>query len=224
MELMRGVIWNLKYPVLILVLLQISCCDKKNQITECRGYINQPQLLKDFFIFKDSSYWVYESDLGDLDSIYSFGLKETSFWPHKITGSKNTPCYELIGYNQRSIFYDTTYTYELGAYYNSNPTNNSETQFSLTSGILKTNKREIRFVTFGIDSIWSETPVKGGYIEQYPTYDIKGKKYLDVIRLYYSPVNKFDWVKEIVYSKKIGIIQYLHEDGRTWSLKKVKLK
>lgn len=185
-----------------------------------------PQIMKDYFLFKDRSYWIYkDSATGILDSFWVEDYVKESYWPYKEAGTRKCPCYEVFNYKIKRNF---TYSFQkiyFESYFRNEGKENEQyyIRFDLKSNSTTYN-RENRFVTKGLDSIWNETPVFGGYIKQLKKILVNNLTYNDIQFLYYPNPNPSDWVRRIYYAKYIGAIKFEDEDGRVWELVNYKVK
>ncbi len=201
-------------------------CKKEPVPTECNGYMEYPQIMKDYFLFKDSSYWIYkDTATGALDSFWVLDYEKQSYWPYKEAGTRKCPCYEIFNYKIKRNSISKTQEIYLQSYYRNL---GKEKETYNAKFILRANnsvhKNEERFTTIGYDSIWNETPVEGGYIYKLSKIEVNSVTYNDIQFLYYPNPNPYDWVRRIYYAKYIGAIKFEDEDGRVWELVNYKVK
>jgi hypothetical protein len=200
-----------------------GCKDEEPQPTKCNGYIEFPQLLKDYFLFKDSSYWIYKDSVtGTLDSFWVIDYKKESYWPYRITGTRYCPCYEILEYKiKKSNYYKMERVFLQPFHFNT--VKESDQRYFVRFDLINNSnsqlfKTEDRFISIGIDSIFNETPNVGGYIYKLHQIEVNNKLYFDIQFLNYPNSNPYDWVHRIYYAKNIGAIKFEDEDGRVWEL------
>jgi hypothetical protein len=211
------------FLLLIFFLFAESCKDTK-KISSCIGYVEMPKMFKDYFLFQDSSYWIYKDSIsGDIDSIYSKEMRKEDLWPYKVVGTKDCPCYESYYYNFYSSFQGTQRV-KLQSYFSKNPIDLTKENFVYNITLANSNKIEDRFVTIGYDSISPETPVIGGYIKKLDSFEVGGISFGETLQLYYPSINPSDWVREIYYTRNIGITKFRDNYNHVWELIKYKIK
>mgnify|MGYP001273056805 CR=1 FL=1 len=208
----------------ILITLLYNSCKKEPK--SCVGFVPYPQMVKDYLLFKDSSYWIYkDSATGTLDSFWVKDYEKQSYWPYKETGTRDCPCYEEYKYKINRVFTDNVQEIRLQSYhYNKGKEKEKFYGEFVLRGINYFYRSEKRFSTVGYDSIWNETPVKGGYIFKLPKIEINNKTYIDIQFLNYPSPNPYDWVRRIYYAKNIGCIKFEDENGKVWELIRYKIK
>jgi hypothetical protein len=212
------------FYLLILPLVQVMSCKDTKKITACIGYVEMPKMFKDYFLFQDSSYWIYKDSIsGDIDSIYSKEMRKEDLWPYKVVGTKDCPCYESYYYNFYSSFQGTQRV-KLQSYFSKNPIDLTKENFVYNITLANSNKIEDRFVTIGYDSISPETPVIGGYIKKLDSFEVGGISFGETLQLYYPSINPSDWVREIYYTRNIGITKFRDNYNHVWELIKYKIK
>ena len=157
--------------IIIGILLNMSpgCDGCKKQPKNCNGYVAYPYKMKDYFMFKDSSYWIYQDSIsGDIDSFWVNNFNKEDFWPYKITGTKKSPCYEIIHYKIYRKLSDNHEEVELSCRFLNKGIESENYRFTNIYRMKNNDtKFAIRFSAIGYDSIQNETPVQGGYNLKY---------------------------------------------------------
>jgi hypothetical protein len=212
--------------LLILTLLFNGIGCKPDEIQKCNDIVEYSPIMKDYFLFNDSSTWIYKDSIsGILDTVISTNYLKNIIWPFKETGSKNCPCYETYYYRINSKFQETQ-VIQLDVIPQNNPVNYDKLFFEFEHGILRTqtNIWFPRFWGIGRDSIYHETPIESGLIYKFDSIYINSRKYYNVLILYYPKIEYSDNVKMIYYSKNIGVIKYIDLMDRVWELESYHIK
>ena len=225
MKLIKGFIRSSTHLFLVIALLQLSCCDKSKNITECQGYLEYPPMLKDICLFKDSSYWIYkEKNSGLIDSISTIGVWRDEHWPKKETGTKDCPCYEIFASGYKSSYYNLQYDFQMDAIYDGNPINRDRLSFQVIYRQNATSKSEYRFNTLGYDSLLQGVGALEAKYTKFKDVTVLGTKYNNPIYFYYSNPTPYDWIQSAYYVPHVGIVKYEHEDGKVWELVRYEIK
>ncbi len=212
----------------ILITLLYNSCKKEPK--SCVGFVPYPQMVKDYLLFKDSSYWIYQdSASGVIDSFWvSNNVSTNKDWPYKITGTKNTPCYENFGYRLNNMLNEK---YE-DIIFQSIAKSNDKIEkyghrFEVIFRLTKNNnyiEEEYRFNIKGYDSFSKYNSFGIGIIGKRKSMEIKNIEFNDILFVEYNPSNSNDWVKRIYYSKNIGCIKFEDENGKVWDLIRYNVK
>jgi hypothetical protein len=211
------------FLLLIFFLFAESCKDTK-KISSCIGYVEMPKMFKDYFLFQDSSYWIYKDSIsGAIDSTYINGLLREIYWPKKELDTKDCPCYETHSYNLNSSYLNVQNIF-LTSNFRKNPVDLTKLKYTYKIYLSGTEQQEKRFVTIGYDSISPETPVFGGYIDKLDSFKANGNSFGETLRLHYPSINPNDWVREIYYTRNIGITKFRDNYNHVWELIKYKIK
>lgn len=202
---------------LLAICVIFNACKKRNE--NCNGFVEYSSIMKDYLLFKDSSYWIYKDSVtGIMDTTEVFNYSRKDIWPYKETGNKDCPCYETFYYQLKSK-YQMAQVVQLSVIPMNNPVDRNGLIFEFDHGILdKSNKWFIRFVSKGDESIMNETPVESGYINRFDSMMVHNIVYKDIIYLYYPKIVYSDNVRNIAYAKNIGAVKYTDDKGRVWEL------
>lgn len=218
------------YILIVVVLNTARGCDGcSDEPKQCNGYVEYPQLMKDYFMFKDSSYWIYQDSIsGDIDSFWVTDFKRfDNEWPYYETGTKNTPCYEFIRYDIKRKLYPKLKerVYLNGIYQRNNLENLTSYYNTHELSYLGSNIKNARRITsYRRDSIRSETYYEDGFVIKLTNYKLRNFVFDNVLFLYYPNISSDDWVRKIYYSKNIGVIKFEDEYDKVWELIRYKIK
>lgn len=214
--------------IIISILLNMSpgCDGCKKQPKNCNGYVAYPYKMKDYFMFKDSSYWIYQDSIsGDIDSFWVNNFKKVDIWPYKLAGTRKSPCYEIIEYR---IYRKLNSNYEEVELSSSFSNNGAENERFYVDYYLRNDsnilKYETRFASDGYDAIDQDTLDLKGYNVKYKSIVVNNKTYNDVIFHYEPYYYSGHWIRNIYYAKNIGAIKFKDADGRVWKLIRHKVK
>ena len=219
---------NRVFLIFLLITCLYNSCKKEPK--NCVGFVPYPQMVKDYLLFKDSSYWIYQdSASGVIDSFWVSNNKSTNEdWPYKVTRTKNTPCYEVFGFKLNKMLNNK---YE-DVIFQPPAVSNEQLQkygnsFEVIFRLNKNNnyiKEEYRFYIIGYDSFDRYNSFGIGIIGKRKSMEIRNIEFNDILFVEYNPSNSHDWVKRIYYSKHIGCIKFEDEDGKVWDLIRYKTK
>ncbi|MHB1277624.1 MAG: hypothetical protein ACYC1Q_04435 [Bacteroidia bacterium] len=206
---------------LFLISLQ-SCRDKDEPEQECTPdktvYI--PAILKDYFHFKEGSWWVYayEHDTTIIDSFWVSVSGEN--FENNITRNHDYSkpfCFEFCGYSiQNKSTLDKEY-YSSSGIVNSYGNEPNQAQFNVLD-VAANGNYQYR-ITFSPDSSFVKIGPGNNITDLHQDTILFGRPYHEVIRCYYSGNPKqSDPYTEVLYARNIGKIQYTKQNGTTWYL------
>lgn len=207
------------------VLLFLFSCRSESKV-ECND-ANTIKILPhamDFFFFKTGSWWVYEEEnTKERDSIW-VALNEVT------TSNGPSAKYECqCGFGKcvqtaYLTFYNKEFNEIEGRAYIYSKINSSfrEGEYDILEGGMSVNNGYIDRMTYKHNMYVTEKYPNGIY-EDLPFIEVKGKKYSDILHLYYdiakSP-NIQDWMHEAWYAKNIYLVKFRKSDSTTWNLVK----
>lgn len=208
------------YTSLFLILQSSTCTktnDKKN--VDCtNNTMPLPQMAKDYFLFKNGSYWVYENTSNnDIDSFYvdDFTNRTGDNTQYKY-GNELNHCYEdysytisgkLLGKLSKSV-----YPFEPN-----NATDFNKQTFFISEFNSLTNQSYSRVYFIG-DKIFAAEDL-GGSINQFDSLSVNNYFYKNILQVT-NIVTGIDYTKQSIYAKNIGMIQFTTNDNITWILKR----
>jgi hypothetical protein len=199
---------NISKQCLIITLIastSLSGCKDRELHTD---YIDQK--LKEYCLFQEGSYWVYQNSNGDIDSLYLYQRKNnivedddrnyesidlqftTSYYPSDIFGMAASPF--LGGGGHLSEYWNSAYLTPMGGFF---------------------------FFSQPIDTPGLTTEVLAGTEETYTAYYeslIIGDSTYKEVRQYDFNMGNLLSRKTIYWAKGLGRVKYIDADGTVWNL------
>lgn len=212
------------FCICLLAFIFTTCHKEENLKCTEKNTIKVIQHARDFFYFKQGSWWVYEEETTKLrDSIWVEKTAENTYVPEG--GIQRTcncgwgKCEEKLGVR----FVNK----------NHNKTNNDRLfGYGIMSDIVEegTAIRSSGGHYFSLSDIRLAYDKHGNIVEPLPfdaslerinSMQIEGKTYEDIIRIYYQEgKGDGDWLEEGFFAKNIHLIKYRRSDSTTWNLVK----
>lgn len=202
--------------------LQSASCKKTDdKHTECvNNTMSLPQMAKDYFLFKDGTYWVYENvSTKELDSFYISGFTDR-------TGD-NTQFKDGKQLNRCHEFYDFSMNGNLigkitAVLYPFEPDNGKPFErqtFFIDEYNNKVTSQSFSKFTFIGDSLLRTDVVLESAISLADSLEVNGRFYYHIICQTNANLG-IDYARQSYYAKHIGLIQFTTNDNKTWVLKR----
>jgi hypothetical protein len=177
-----------------------------------------PQMAKDYFLFNNGSYWVYENtSTNETDSFYISNFRD-------FTGDNNifkyginlNKCYEGYDYKLFSKQFKR-FDVGIGPF---EPDNNKEfkNQLYFLNEYSELTQQLYSKIYFIGDSIYPSEEL-GGSISQFDSLSVNNYFYKNILQVT-NTVTGIDYTKQSIYAKNIGMIQFTTNDNITWILKR----
>lgn len=216
----------LMFTCLVFPVLQ-SCQEREAPDVPCspEKTVFIPAILKDYFHFKEGSWWVYayEHDSTIIDS----------FWVHTSSNSFDNNIVKHHDYSKPYCYEDCDFTLQHGStidkgFYSSTGVKNSRSNTPQTSFFnvidMEINGNTQYRVTYYPDSGFAKEGPAGNFTDLVKDTVLFGTLYPEVIRCYYAGNPKqVDPYTEVLYARNIGKIQYTKQNGTTWYLVRYKI-
>ena len=201
-------------------------CNRLDTSLKCSdaNTIKLPKDMLDFFYFKRGTYWVYQKDSTDqIDSVWvvddNMGTEDPKS-AKQDCGCGQGKCYQTAGCvfnstesvkaNRNMLIYKFFYSAIDPQHLSSNI---SETYFNGT-------EEYAAYHYYNNDTIL--LPNSHCVANKIHSYTNGNKIYNDCLYIKYDNT-VFNWNKEIIYSRNIGMIKYIKGDNTTWQLVRYKI-
>jgi hypothetical protein len=209
---MKTLIQLILFTSLLLLLQAVSCKRPDDKKLDCNNNTMQlPQMAKDYFLFKDGSYWLYKNTITqEKDSFYVIDFRD-------FTGNNNifkygnnlNKCYEGYDYKLFSIKFKRL-DIGIGPLEPDNNTPFKNQTFFLT-------QTSFQKITFIGDSLLRSDFVLGSTINLLDSLGVSGKFYYNIISQTNTNLG-IDYAKVSYYAKNIGLIKFTTNDNQTYEL------
>ena len=181
---------------------------------EPRPYVPVPQIFKDYTVFQEGTYWIFQNDSfpAELDSSYVAYAQCADEKEEELFSFDREFCHSKWVYlNEDWLQWAEAIHYRLEGdgyiYVNSERRKSDPSEFSnhlfLDSASMDTLRASFDF-----------TRIAG----RYDTLELNGKTYHDVIRVVREGSISYKPNRELYYARNVGIIKRILWDGNSWSL------
>lgn len=200
-----------------------TCRKEENLVCTDKNTVKIAQHAKDYFYFKEGTWWVYEEENSQIrDSIWlTDGSRHfENPWEYK----KYCHC------NKGKCIEAAYLTFE-NAQYNGSTGIECLYRYTITAGFTEgkagvsggngtkyfnTYESRLRYEN-GLPASPTEA---GGIVENLPSINIKGKEFKEIMHIYYPQEGVQDWLQEAWYAKNIYLVKFRLNDNTTWNLVK----
>ncbi len=200
------------------IFLLHSCEKPKSEPISCtNNTMLLPQMAKDYFLFKDGSYWVYQNIISkQIDSVYIVEFKNWTGDNNIFkNGNKLTKCYECYEYR---VFSSNTVNHRIGLF-PLLPDNSIDFKNQIF------NINEINSITgqlyprieFEGNSLLDTNYVLNGSVQIIDFLTIDTFEFSNVIYLK-NPNGGINWTINSYYAPNIGLIKFTTNDNQTYEL------
>jgi hypothetical protein len=216
---MKTLIQLILFTSLLLLLQAVSCKSPDDKKLDCNNNTMQlPQMAKDYFLFKDGSYWVYQNAINkQLDSFYISEFAERTGDNNQFKyGNKLTRCYEYYDYklNGDLIGRITCVLYPLLP---SNDRYYANQTFSYDEYNNKVTRQFFGKFTFIGDSLLRSDFVLGSTISMIDSFKINSDYYYNILSQTNTNLG-IDYAKQSYFAKNVGLIKFTTNDNQTYEL------
>ncbi len=180
----------------------VSICDSSNTIF-------LPQEVKDYFCFKEGSYWVYKDSIsGVFDSIWiKNAVIEIGNQP-----SMKKNCNEVYS----CVFSSLEYGGWICQIESVGP---KVVNDIFNFKFLNTNNGLLVYRFEYKDNAFIVNTAEGGVVSKMDSIDINGAVYKNILYLNYpNPVQRTEYYKTAYYSPLVGLVKCITQDGKVWEL------
>jgi hypothetical protein len=177
-----------------------------------------PQMAKDYFLFKNGSYWVYENTAtNETDSFYVDGFTDrTGDNTQYKYGNELNRCYEDCDYN---IIGTLVSKLNIGIFpFEPSNEDNFDKQLFFINEYNDLTKQSYTKLAFVGDSI-IKSDILGSQLLKFDSLQIGNIYYKNILQISNSILG-IDYTKQSIYAKNIGMIQFTTNDNITWILKR----
>ena len=176
-----------------------------------------PQMAKDYFLFKDGSYWVYKNTITQQqDSFYVSDFKNlTGDNSQYKYGNKLKRCYEFYSYKLSTTIGITIGIGILPSFPNNDLSFQNQPFFiNETNSITGQLYPKAEFVG---DSLYRTNYVLDGIVMIIDTIEIDTQTFNNVL-YFNNPNGGINYVTDSYYAKNIGLIKFTTNDNQTYEL------
>ena len=215
---MKNIVY-LCFAASMLLMLQASSCTKpENPKVDCTNNTTPlPQMAKDYFLFKNGSYWVYQnSTTNQFDSFYVDEFVDATGDNNQFqNGNKLKGCYEFYAYklNGGLIGKINCVLYPLLP---SNDRNYAEQTFFYDEYNNKVTGQSFAKFAFIGDSLLPTSNVLGSTINIMDSIGVDGVFFHDII--IQNSTTGVDYAQQSYFAKNIGLIQFTTNNNQTYEL------
>jgi hypothetical protein len=177
-----------------------------------------PQMAKDYFLFKDGSYWVYKNTITQQqDSFYVTDFKNlTGDNTQYKYGNTLKRCYEMYEYKMKGNLIGGMKCVSYPNFPNNDLQFATQTFFIDEYNNKITGQQYSKFTFIG-DSLLRSDFVLGSTINLLDSLGVSGKFYYNIISQRNANLG-IDYAKVSYYAKNIGLIKFTTNDNQTYEL------
>jgi hypothetical protein len=215
---MKTLIQLILFTSLLLLLQAVSCKSPDDKKLDCNNNTMQlPQMAKDYFLFKDGSYWVYKNTITQQqDFFYVSDFKNlTGDNSQYKYGNKLKRCYEFYSYKLSTTIGITIGIGILPSFPNNDLSFQNQPFFiNETNSITGQLYPKAEFVG---DSLYRTNYVLDGIVMIIDTIEIDTQTFNNVL-YFNNPNGGINYVTDSYYAKNIGLIKFTTNDNQTYEL------
>ena len=216
---MKTLIQLILFTSLLLLLQAVSCKRPDDKKLDCNNNTMQlPQMAKDYFLFKDGSYWVYKNTITQQqDSFYVTDFKNlTGDNTQYKYGNTLKRCYEMYEYKMKGNLIGGMKCVSYPNFPNNDLQFATQTFFIDEYNNKITGQQYSKFTFIG-DSLLRSDFVLGSTINLLDSLGVSGKFYYNIISQRNANLG-IDYAKVSYYAKNIGLIKFTTNDNQTYEL------
>ncbi len=198
-----------------------SCEKPKSEPISCtNNTMPLPQMAKDYFLFKDGSYWVYQNiTTKQIDSFYVNEFVDATGDNNQFKyGNKLKRCYEFYAYKLNGVLIGKI-SCVLYPLLPSNDKYYANQTFFIDEYNNKVTGQTFSKFTFIGDSLLRSGFVLGSTINTIDSLEVNGTFYYHVINQTCTNLG-IDYAKVSYYAKNIGLIKFTTNNNQTYELVK----
>lgn len=200
---------------LILCTYLIVSCSKDNFECSSANTVNIPQVMKDYFYYKEGTWWVYKNVKNNTyDSLW---VSNVNLYNNRGEGKEGfgnpDNCYERIAMGIKQSGADSVSKFYLWDLSNFDVDNNNRFAFGVFGRDILTNVEWDFNLLFANSQLETYNPVRNISSIHKDSITLNGNTYINLIE-----VTGSNFIHYWLFSKQVGLVKYIDRDSNQWEL------